>query len=75
MYTVSGIYSNIFTALNNCDSIVNLTLLVNTPVTTNLVETICDGGQFIPLVIPFLQKVAFIVMYSRELIPAIASSI
>ena len=31
MYMVSGIYSNIFTALNNCDSIVNLSLVVLEP--------------------------------------------
>ncbi len=45
-YTTTGVYQDVLTAANGCDSIVNLDLTVlNVPV-TDLVESICDGETF-----------------------------
>jgi uncharacterized repeat protein (TIGR01451 family) len=44
--TVAGNYADTLTTLAGCDSIVNLTLQIATPVTTQLTETICSGGSY-----------------------------
>lgn len=45
--TTGGVYTEIFTTSSGCDSIIDLTLTVQAPVTTNLVETVCFGESFI----------------------------
>ena len=44
--TSSGSFSEVFSTSSGCDSVVNLTLNVQAPVTTSLVETVCFGGSF-----------------------------
>jgi gliding motility-associated-like protein len=44
--TISGSYSDTFTAFNGCDSVVFTQLTVNPNVQTDLVEAICEGGSF-----------------------------
>ncbi|MEM1320597.1 MAG: PA14 domain-containing protein, partial [Bacteroidota bacterium] len=45
-YTTGGTYTDVLTAANGCDSIVNLTLTVLPEPTTTLTESICDGGSY-----------------------------
>ena len=45
-YEESGNYSQTFTSSDNCDSIVNLNLIVHTIPVTNLDESICEGESF-----------------------------
>ncbi|MCB9048393.1 MAG: gliding motility-associated C-terminal domain-containing protein [Lewinellaceae bacterium] len=45
-YTQSGIYQDVLTASNGCDSTVNLDLTVHPILETNLVETICFGDTY-----------------------------
>ena len=45
-YTQSGIYQDVLTASNGCDSTVNLDLTVHPIQETNLVETICFGDNY-----------------------------
>ena len=45
-YTASGAYQDVLTAVNGCDSIVNLNLTVRNLIETNLVETICEGDSW-----------------------------
>jgi len=45
-YTVSGVYTNVLTASNGCDSTVTLNLTVHPIPMTNLVRTICAGESF-----------------------------
>jgi hypothetical protein len=45
--TTAGVYTETFTATNGCDSTVELTLTTVTSFTTNLVETICNGEEYI----------------------------
>ncbi len=45
-YTQSGIYQDILTAANGCDSTVNLNLTVLDHSYTNLIEQICQGASF-----------------------------
>ena len=46
-YSNAGSYQEVLVANNGCDSIVNLELIVLNAPQTNLVETICDGEEFI----------------------------
>jgi gliding motility-associated-like protein len=43
VYTASGTYQNVLTAISGCDSIVNLSLTVNPVFNTTLNRVICDG--------------------------------
>jgi gliding motility-associated-like protein len=43
---LTGMYSDTLVAFNNCDSIVNLSLVVNLPVINNIVATTCTGESF-----------------------------
>jgi gliding motility-associated-like protein len=45
-YTVSGVYTDVLTASNNCDSTVTLNLTVHPIPMTNLTEIICAGETF-----------------------------
>ena len=45
-YTTSGSYTEVLTALNGCDSVVNLILTVNPTYTTDLTQTICEGETY-----------------------------
>jgi len=45
-YNASGVYQDVLTAANGCDSIVNLNLTVRNLIETNLVETICEGQSW-----------------------------
>ncbi|MCB0596899.1 MAG: hypothetical protein KDD28_22635, partial [Phaeodactylibacter sp.] len=45
-YTQSGVYEDILTASNGCDSTVNLDLTVHPIQETSLVETICFGDNY-----------------------------
>jgi len=45
-YTASGAYQDVLTAVNGCDSIVNLNLTVRNLIETSLVETICEGDSW-----------------------------
>ncbi|MFK8055414.1 MAG: T9SS type B sorting domain-containing protein [Saprospiraceae bacterium] len=44
--TTPGTYTDMLTTTAGCDSTIELTLTVQAPVTTNLVETICFGASF-----------------------------
>lgn len=44
--TEAGNYTDTLTAANGCDSIVTLTLQVNSILTTNLIDTICQGNTY-----------------------------
>ncbi|MDX2283346.1 MAG: serine hydrolase, partial [Bacteroidia bacterium] len=44
--TASGIYTQVFTAANGCDSTVTLTLTVGSQIVNNIAETICAGETF-----------------------------
>ena len=41
--STTGIYTGVFNSANGCDSIVQFSLTVNAPFTTNTSETICEG--------------------------------
>jgi hypothetical protein len=45
-YTQTGVYTDVFTAANGCDStrVLDLTVLPN--ITENISQTICDGDSF-----------------------------
>jgi len=45
-YNATGIYQDVLTATNGCDSIVNLDLTVRVFIQTDLVETICEGETY-----------------------------
>ncbi len=45
-YTASGIYTNVLTAANGCDSTVTLNLTVHPIPVTNIVTSICDGASY-----------------------------
>lgn len=45
-YTTTGVYQNVLTTVNGCDSIVNLNLTVSPVFLTTLTEEICDGDSF-----------------------------
>ncbi|MCB9285731.1 MAG: gliding motility-associated C-terminal domain-containing protein [Lewinellaceae bacterium] len=45
-YTQTGVYQDVLTASNGCDSVVNLDLTVHPIPETNLVETICYGDTY-----------------------------
>ena len=45
-YTTAGTYSDVLTASNGCDSMVNLTLTILPTFTTDLTESICDGDSY-----------------------------
>ncbi|NUN99466.1 MAG: gliding motility-associated C-terminal domain-containing protein, partial [Saprospiraceae bacterium] len=45
-YTVSGVYQDILTASNGCDSTVNLNLTVHPIPVTNLTEVVCFGDSY-----------------------------
>ena len=47
VYTASGTYADTLTATNGCDSIVNLVLVEDTEIVTNLNETICYGDSVV----------------------------
>ena len=42
-YTTSGVYTDILSTINGCDSVVNLTLMVHPVYNVNISETICEG--------------------------------
>ena len=44
--STSGTFTEVFTTSSGCDSVIQLSLTVQAPVTTNLVETVCFGGSF-----------------------------
>lgn len=44
-YTVSGTYTDIFTAFNLCDSTVTTNFIVLAPITSSQSVTLCDGGS------------------------------
>ncbi|OFX28312.1 MAG: hypothetical protein A2033_18900, partial [Bacteroidetes bacterium GWA2_31_9] len=44
---IAGTYSELFTAINGCDSLVTLTLFVNPIVTSSDAVSICDGDSYI----------------------------
>ena len=43
IYTASGNYTDILSTIHNCDSIVNLNLIVNPIYTEDISQTICEG--------------------------------
>ena len=43
IYTSSGVYNDILSTVNGCDSVVNLNLTVHPVYSINLTETICEG--------------------------------
>jgi gliding motility-associated-like protein len=45
-YTASGVYTDVLTAANGCDSIVTLSLTVHPIPVTNIVTSICDGASY-----------------------------
>ena len=45
-FSTSGTYSFTFSTINGCDSLVHLILEVDSAITTNLVEEICDGESY-----------------------------
>ncbi|MCC5402517.1 hypothetical protein, partial [Staphylococcus aureus] len=45
-YSNSGVFTDIITATDGCDSTVTTTLTVNAPITGNQSVTICSGGSF-----------------------------
>lgn len=45
-YTASGVYHDTLTALNGCDSIVNLNLTIRPEITTSLVINICEDETY-----------------------------
>jgi hypothetical protein len=45
-YTATGIYTDVFTAANGCDSTRVLDLMVLPNITENIAQTICDGSAF-----------------------------
>lgn len=45
-YNSTGIYQDVLTAANGCDSVVNLQLEIRDQIQTDLVEEICDGETF-----------------------------
>ncbi len=47
MLTEAGIYQEVFTAANGCDSIVTLNLRVNPISRTRITQTICDGENYV----------------------------
>jgi gliding motility-associated-like protein len=46
-YNTSGIYTDILTAANGCDSTVTTTLFVESVLTSNYSMTICDGDSYV----------------------------
>lgn len=46
VYNVSGVYTDIFTAANGCDSTVTTTLFVESVLTSNQSVTICEGDAY-----------------------------
>src|SRR6185369_8842426 len=44
--TTTGTYSHTYTSASGCDSIVNITLVVNSILTTNLDAQICQGSSY-----------------------------
>jgi gliding motility-associated-like protein len=46
VYTISGVYTDIFTAANGCDSTVTTTLFVESVLTSNQSVTICEGDSY-----------------------------
>jgi gliding motility-associated-like protein len=47
IYNTTGNYSDTLKSINNCDSIVNLALIVLDPISRNINATICQGKSFI----------------------------
>lgn len=45
-YAISGVYTDVFTAANGCDSIVTTNLFVTSTLTSTTSETICEGSSF-----------------------------
>ena len=45
-YTSTGIYQDVLTATNGCDSVVNLDLVIREDVQTDLIEQICIGETY-----------------------------
>ena len=44
--SVSGVYSNVLVGSNGCDSVVTLTLNVNSTIVQSLQASICEGNQY-----------------------------
>ncbi len=45
-YTTPGVFTNVLTAANGCDSTVTLNLTVNPIPVTNITASICNGGSY-----------------------------
>ena len=45
-YTTTGLYTNIYTAIDGCDSVVNLDLTINDSYNDTIIVSICDSNYF-----------------------------
>ncbi len=46
-YTQSGVFTDVLSSINQCDSTVVTTLIINDPVTVDIFPEICDGGAVV----------------------------